>query len=140
MAFLALQWPFSIPSSAIFLTLYKANFHVKNRKFFQTFYTKKLKKILTLIEASFLVVSEAEGGWIKTFSNYTLLSHQFSSYNNNQHTANVLPMETTDFVCVKNPVLVYLYFLKEFTADFILKNLEYLELYFLKTTDCVYKN
>ena len=54
--------------------------------------------------------------------------------------ANVLPMETTDFVCVQNPVLVYLYFLKEYTADFILKNLEYLESYFLKTTDCVYKN
>ena len=27
------------------------------------------------------------------------------------YTANVLPMETTDFVCVQNPVLVYLYFL-----------------------------
>ena len=25
-----------------------------------------------------------------------------------QNTANVLPMETTDFVCVQNPVLVYL--------------------------------
>ena len=57
-----------------------------------------------------------------------------------QHTANVLPMETTDFVCVQNPVFVCLYFLKEYTADFILKNLEYLESYFLKTTDCVYKN
>ena len=56
------------------------------------------------------------------------------------YTANVLPMETTDFVCVQNPVLVYLYFLKEYTADFILKNLEYLESYFLKTTDCVCKN
>ena len=37
------------------------------------------------------------------------------------YTANVLPMETTDFICVQNPVLVYLYFLKEYTADFILK-------------------
>ena len=49
-------------------------------------------------------------------------------------------METTDIVCVQNPVLVYLYFFKENTADLILKNLEYLESYFLKTTDCVYKN
>ena len=39
------------------------------------------------------------------------------------YTANVLPMETIDFVCVRNPVLDYLYFLVNDTADFILKNL-----------------
>ena len=43
--------------------------------------------------------------------------------NRTYYTANVLPMETTDFVCVQNPVLDYLYFLRNDTAEFILKNL-----------------
>ena len=39
-------------------------------------------------------------------------------------TANVLPMETTDFVCVQNPVLVYLYFFKR-PWDYIFHNFRY---------------
>ena len=58
----------------------------------------------------------------------------------NNCTAKVLPMKTTYFVCVQNPVLDYCIFQRNYTADFIWKNLEYLESYFLKTTDCVYKN
>ena len=51
-------------------------------------------------------------------NNYMKHGFSFLSY-----TANVEPMETTYFVCVQNPALDYLYFLKNNTADFILKNL-----------------
>ena len=37
------------------------------------------------------------------------------------YTANVLPMETTDVVCVQNPVLVYLYFFKGIYCRFYLE-------------------
>ena len=35
------------------------------------------------------------------------------------YTGNVLPIETTDFVCVQNPVVDHLYFLTNSITDFI---------------------
>ena len=37
------------------------------------------------------------------------------------YTANVLPMKSTDFFCVQNPVLVYLYFFKRIYCRFHLE-------------------
>ena len=79
-----------------------------------------------------------EGGWKIDVQNCNLLLfHQFCVNNNiiqnrencnllNQLpikncTANVLPMETTDFVCVQNPALVYLCFFKRIYCRFHLE-------------------